>query len=91
MVRLTEADHQYVEKFAEVVGEALEECANANASTMLLFSACAAASGDDFIPMGTFNRLLMATGYKRTNRRYGARFVGLRPTNPNYQGRVYYR
>ncbi|MFZ3597611.1 hypothetical protein [Streptomyces sp. BH104] len=57
---------------------------------MLLFAACNNASGDNFIPLGTFNRLLIATGYKRVPTRYGERFVGLRPVNPAYQGRVHY-
>ncbi|MFE9063238.1 hypothetical protein [Streptomyces violaceusniger] len=91
MSNLTEADRAYVDKFVRIVGEALEECPNADASTQLLFDACKEVSGHSFIPMGTFDRLLRATGYKRADRRYGKRYIGLRPKNPALHDRVWYR
>ncbi|MFJ7334044.1 hypothetical protein ACIQUU_12435 [Streptomyces sp. NPDC101116] len=91
MPNLTEADRTYVDKFARIVGEALEECPNADSSTQLLFDACKEVSGPSFIPMGTFDRLLRATGYKRADRRYGKRYIGLRPKNPALHDRVWYR
>lgn len=91
MSNLTEADRAYVDKFARIVGEALEECPNAESSTQLLFDACKEVSGPSFIPMGTFDRLLRATGYERAERRYGKRYIGLRPKNPAFHGRVWYR
>ncbi|MFI2036047.1 hypothetical protein ACH470_15500 [Streptomyces bottropensis] len=91
MTNLTDADRAYVDKIARIVGEALEGCPNADASTQLLFDACKEVSGPSFIPMGSFDRLLRATGYKRTDRRYGKRYIGLRPKNPAFHDRVYYR
>lgn len=58
MHQLTDADRAHVAKFVAIVGEALEECPNADSSTQLLFDACKEVSGPRFIPMGTFDRLL---------------------------------
>ncbi|MEW9519341.1 hypothetical protein [Streptomyces tubercidicus] len=91
MPNLTDTDRAYVDKFARIVGEALEECTNTDASTQLLFDACKEVSGPSFIPLGTFDRLLRATGYKRTDRRYGKRYIGLRPKNSAFHDRVWYR
>ncbi|MGK3943671.1 hypothetical protein ABK046_35255 [Streptomyces caeruleatus] len=91
MSNLTEADRAYVDKFVRIVSDALEECPNADSSTRLLFNACKEVSGPSFIPIGTFDRLLSATGYKRAERRYGKRYVGLRPKNPALHDQVWYR
>ncbi|MEU1510906.1 hypothetical protein ABZ490_01925 [Streptomyces sp. NPDC005811] len=91
MTQLTEADRAHVAKFVAVVGEALEDSPSADASLMLLFEACKEVSGPSFIPLGTFDRLLRATGYKRTERRYGNRFIGLHPKDPAFRDRVFYR
>jgi hypothetical protein len=90
MPHLSERDRQYVARFVAVVGEALEECPGAETSARVLFGACAEHSGRPFIPLGTFERLLKATGYKRVDRRYGKRFKDLRPKNPDYHHRVWY-
>ncbi len=87
---ITEADRRYVDKFVAIVGEALEECPNADSSIQVLFDACKEVSGPNFIPMGTFNRLLYAAGYKRGDRRYGNRIRGLQPKDPAWHSRVYY-
>ncbi|WP_326811941.1 hypothetical protein OIE62_11580 [Streptomyces scopuliridis] len=91
MPNLTDADRAYVDKFVRNVGEALEKCPNADASTQLLFDACKEVSGPGFIPLGTFDRLLRATGQERTDRRYGKRYTGLLPKDPAFHDRVWYR
>lgn len=90
MANLTDADRAYIPEFVSVVGEALEECSNAESSLLLLFAACKEVSGPRFIPMSTFDRLLRATGYERTSRRYGHRYKGLRPKDPDFHHRVWY-
>jgi hypothetical protein len=90
MPRLTDADRTHIPTFVAVVGEALEECPKADTSTQLLFDACKEISGPNFIPLGTFNRLLRAAGYKPGNRRYGYRYRGLRPKIPALHSRVYH-
>ncbi|MBO1333787.1 hypothetical protein [Streptomyces sp. VRA16 Mangrove soil] len=90
MVHLTEADRGYISAFVAVAGEAIEECPGAESSLLLLFGACKEASGPRFIPMGSFDRLLRATGYERTSRRYGVRYKGIRPKDPALQHRVWY-
>ncbi|MFI1120053.1 hypothetical protein ACH4VS_02380 [Streptomyces hygroscopicus] len=81
----------HIPEFVAVVGSALEECPNADSSVNLLFLACCQeADSTDFMPLGTFARLLRATGYQRTNRRYGNRFKGLRPKNPEFHDSVWY-
>jgi hypothetical protein len=90
MPRLTDADRAHIPEFVAVVGEALEECPNAESSLLLLFGACKDASGSRFMPMSTFDRLLLATGYKRSGRRYGNRYKGLRPKDPDFHHRVWY-
>ena len=90
MSNLTEADREHVAKFVDVVSEALEESPGADSSLMLLFEACREVSGPRFVPMTTFDRLLRATGYQRTGRRYGNRYIGLRPKNPVFHDRVWY-
>ncbi|MGW0814962.1 hypothetical protein ACWD00_17170 [Streptomyces viridiviolaceus] len=90
MSNLTDADQAYISDFVAAVGEALEECPDCESSLPLLFYACASTTNNGFIPMGNFDRLLRATGYSRTNRRYGSRYKGIRPKDPALHHRVWY-
>ncbi|MDW6062922.1 hypothetical protein SAZ11_39085 [Streptomyces sp. FXJ1.4098] len=90
MPRLSEADRAHVAVFVAVVGEALEESLGADASLGLLFDACKEVTGLSFIPLGTFDRLLRATGYKRAERRYGNRLREICPKDPAWNNRVWY-
>lgn len=92
-MRLTDKEREHIPEFVSVVGDALEGCPNAEVGVNVLFRACAEhaqAQGSRFMPLGTFTRLLMATGYKRTHRQYGHRFTGIRPQDPAYHRRVWY-
>ncbi|MFD7565805.1 hypothetical protein ACFV7O_21680 [Streptomyces tendae] len=88
---LRDSDRPYIALFAENVPLTLEECPGAETSLGVLFGACLEATGrSDFMPLGTFERLLVATGYRRTPRAYGRRVAGLRLRNPALHNRSFY-
>lgn len=90
-MNLSDADRAHIAKFVEVVGEALEDYPGAECPTSLLYGACKkAAPSKSFVPIGAFQRLLQATGYRRVSRVYGKRFVGLRPKDPALHHLVWY-
>ncbi len=90
-MNLSDADRAHIAKFAEVAGEALEECPGAECPTSLLYGACKkAAPSKSFVPQGSFERLLRATGYRRVSRKYGKRFIGIRPKDPALHHLVWY-
>jgi len=68
MANLTDTDRAYIPLFVAAAGEALEEYPGAISSVQVLFDACARAAGEPFMPIGTFTRLLTATGYRRCRR-----------------------
>ncbi|MGQ4468919.1 hypothetical protein ACN6K6_007461 [Streptomyces violaceoruber] len=76
---IRERDKRFVAEFTDIVGEVLQAAPGGMTPAGTLFGACvdeARRRGSDFIPMGTFVRLLKETGYREPRHALGV--VGIR-------------